>query len=236
MWKRVWMAWMLWVVVPVWGWLEPEFKGRFDVGPAYFNVAIQENGKTRNHLDMVGGRFDATLLFFKNCGLCLKPYVFGGQGGGHLFSGGCGIGHYTPVNDKLSLIPVVGRGYANLSSFIDLDHGQAVIPHVKERFRSWSSYVGIDAVYSFNEKWCLTLGYLYAWASTHTTLSSDLLPFKVKVKGRSQGPIYSAMLDYYFYPNWSVTAGVAANSSLDKEKFGIEGFGARFGLSYTFKP
>jgi len=210
--------------------LQPDIKGRVDGGPAYFQVKVQESGKTVNKLEMYGARFDSTILFIKDSGICLKPFIFGAGGDGHIFGAGCSIGHYTPIGKCLSFNPFVGLSYTNLSNHIDFSvPGIGIVPNVKQRFRSHSTYVGGDLTYNFSECLSITGTYMYAWAHTKTTLNQI-----GETTGDSQGSNYAVTVDYWIRKNISLLVAGGYNSSLDKEKFGIEGFGVKVGVSYLF--
>lgn len=203
--------------------------GRVDIAPIYMRVQVIESSKTVNTLDMGGGRIEATLLPFKGYGFCLKPLLFAAQGDGTFYSTGCGVGHYTPLNDNWALIPVVGVSYTHLHTHIDLPLPFIVLHNVKETFRSRSFYMGMDSCFRIASCWQLTCVFQYVWAHTLTTIGS--FP---SAKGRTQGTNWGVVVDYFWKENWTVTVAGGYNNSLSKEKHGIRGYGCKIGVAWIF--
>lgn len=204
-----------------------------DIGPLYVNVKVLQNNHTIESLDMGGGRFDATILPFECSGFCLKPFVFAAAGNhsSSLVSGGCAVGYYVPLNDTWSVLPYVGYSGFGLRTFVNLPSPVpgVALKHEKERFRSTSPYVGLEACFKITPNLNLTGIYQYAWARTHTTIGDV-----VNEKGHSQGSSVAAVLEYFFADRWSVTAAAAYNESLSREKHGLRALGGKLGLGYTY--
>lgn len=202
--------------------------GKVDVAPAYVRIKVQESGKTVNTLNMAAGRIDATVSLFDSCGICLKPFFQGGSGDhSELLNGGIGLAHYTPINEKLTLIPVVGVAYSQLRTHTNLP--QFCLFHLKEKFRSQSTYIGLEGCYAFTPCFYISLIFHYAWARTRTNIAK----FPTK-KDHSQGPSYAATFDYYMTKNWAINGAVGYNYSLSHEKHGIVAMGAKLGIGYYF--
>lgn len=201
--------------------------GRLDVAPVAMRVKIQESGKTIETLDMVGGRVDGTFQLVDGYGVVLKPFFFGASGGGDLVSGGCSIGHYTPISDKWTITPLLGWTYSNLKTTIDLP--AFGLTGLREKFKSNSFNLGFEAAYQFWPDWYLTGVYQYGFAHTNTKIGSLL-----SSKGKSEGSSFALILDYYLKCNWVITGAFAYNNSLSKEKHGIEGYGFKAGIGYWY--
>lgn len=199
--------------------------GKVDVGPIFMHVDVLESGHTVKRMDIGGIRADAAIK--TDCGFCFKPTVTYGVGHGHLFSGGAGLGFCIPVCDGLIATPLVGCNYTNLRTYVNLHFPGAT--HLKERFRSVSPYVGLEATYTICTGWRLGGFVQYAWSRTHTTLShlaSD--------RSWSKGFNYAASLEKDLNEKWSVNAAIGYNNSLSKEKHGLRGYGVKLGLVYWF--
>jgi hypothetical protein len=203
-----------------------EIRGKIDIGPTLLNVDILESGKTVETLHMKALKGDATILVGFG-GLCLKPGFMIGTGHGEIASFSIGVGHYTPLTDKFSILPNVGINFSYLRTHIDFE--ALNLFHLKERFRSVSPFIGIEFAYQFLEKWTLSGLFQYAWCRTHTKISPI-----VSDKSHSNGPNYSLGLDYSFNKHWSLSFGVGYNITLSKEKHGIRGKGAKIGVAYYF--
>lgn len=221
-------------------------RGRVDAGPAFYRIMVQENGKTTQTIDVYGARADATLLFFKKLGLCLKPFATGAGGDGAFYGYGIGLGHYTPLSDWLYVIPLIGLSWTDLRTHVDLELPTGFPPplppavalkNVKERFDSNSRYVGFEVLYQALTNVWLTFDYQYAWANSKTILThGDLPEGRLVSDGSTQGSNFAGSIDYYFpESNWSLGLAGGFNSSLDEEKFGIEGWGLKLSIGYCLK-
>ncbi len=105
-----------------------------------------------------------------------------------------------------------------------------------EEFDSQSQYVGVEVLCQVQSSIWLTLAYQYAWADSETTLQHPGLPNGVLVSnGSTQGSNYAGAIDYYFSDNWSIGIAGGFNSSLDEDRFGIEGWGLKLGIGYCLK-
>jgi hypothetical protein len=208
--------------------ISAEVCGKIDAGPTYVHIDVLESGKTIKRIDMGAIKGDSSILVWK--GLCLKPFfLYGCQGNSQVFSGGLGIGHYTPLNKKLSVTPSFGAVYTDFKTVIHLSPIPDLRLHLKERFRSIAPYLSFEASYCFLPGWRLVALYQYAWSRTRTTiknLGSD--------KSHSYGPNYGLMIEHDFNANWSISLGGAYNISLTKEKHGLRAYGARIGIAYWF--
>lgn len=205
-----------------------ECHGKVDLGPAFVSLDIIESGRTIETLDMVGVRGDATFLIWK--GFCIKPTLTlaKDQSDGRLATGGVGIGHYVPVNEKLCVLPSIGVVFTEIKTHIDIDFGGPVV-RFKEKFHSTSPYVGLEVSYDLAKCWKITGVAQYAWSRTHTTVD----PF-ISSKGHSNGPNFGLLLDYMFNDAWSISVGAGYNTSLSREKHGIRARGAKVAIAYWF--
>jgi hypothetical protein len=207
--------------------------GKADIGPVFLHIDVLESGHTIKKINMAGVKADGYVFLWK--GVCLKPTILFGQQGHHnqLLSGGCGLGHYTPIGDKCSLTPSVG---CNFTYFRTVIH--AIIPlspeisiplRLKEKFHSVSPYVALDASYCFMKGWRLVGSYQYVWSRTNTKIKG-----LDDTKSHPSGSNYALMIEGDLNNKWSVNLGAAYNSSLTKEKHGLRGYGMRLGVAYWF--
>ncbi|WP_068467660.1 outer membrane beta-barrel protein [Candidatus Protochlamydia phocaeensis] len=203
-----------------------ELRGKIDLGPTFLDVDILESGKTVETLYMKALKGDANILVGL-AGLCVKPGFIVGTGHGDIASFSIGIGHYTPITKKFSLLPSIGVTFSYLRTRVSFE--ELGLFHLKERFRSISPFLGLEFSYALSEKWTLVGLFQYAWSRTHTKISPI-----ISDKSHSNGPNYSLGLDYSLNKNWSLTFGVGYNITLSKEKHGIRGKGAKLGLAYYF--
>ncbi len=217
--------------------LSAEIRGKVDLGPAYVHVDVLESGKTVKAMHMGALKGDATILVWKGVGI--KSGFLAASGQGDLISYSVAAAHYTPITDKIALVPSVGVTFSYLSTHINLEEQQLF--HLKERFRSNSPYIALEFSYKFNCSWTLIGMYQYAWSRTHTKISTtrrthfplgstDL----VKDHSHSDGANYSLGVDYTINDHWSVNAGAAYNLTLSHEKHGLRGYGFKAGTSYYF--
>lgn len=216
--------------------LEAKVRGRAEIAPLYMHIDVIQDGQTNQRIDMYGTRTDATILPFEGKGICLKPFYFGGWGNGsNLQSYGLGLGHYTPLNDRLTLIPLVGVGRSHLHTHLDVP--QLSLYNLKERFRSYSFNIGTEVVYKLNKCLYFTLVYQYAWARTKTFIGTPA-QFQAFVppvtRGESAGSNFAVLLDYYIKECLAISAGYGQNNSLSKERHGLKGMGVKLGIAYLF--
>jgi hypothetical protein len=203
--------------------------GKIDAGPTYLHIDVLESGHTIKKIDMPAIKVDATQFIWN--GVCLKPTIlYAGRGNTKIMSGGCGIGHYTPIGDKCSITPSVG---CNFTQFNTTLHNYPVMPDyfldLKERFRSISPYVCIDASYCFVKGWRVIGSYQYVWSKTYTKIKGQHT-----TKSTPEGSNYGLMVERDLNDNWSVNLGAAYNSSLTKERHGLRGYGVRLGLAFWY--
>lgn len=205
-----------------------EVCGKVDGGPVFLHIDVLESGKTVKKLNMAAIKLDSSVLVWK--GLCIKPsFLYGCQGHAQVCSGGCGIGHYTPLTEKCSITPSFGVSFTELRTTISLP----VLPEVKmrfrEKFRSISPYMALDASYCFTPSWRIIGFFQYAWSRTHTTIKN-----LGSQKSHSDGPNYALAIEHDMNKYWSINLAAAYNISLTKEKHGLRGYGVRLGVAYWF--
>jgi len=216
--------------------LSAEVKGRVDAGPVWMRIKMKAEEKTVRRADMWGGRFDLLLLPLQGCdyvsGLCLKPFVFGGRGDDtSLLSWGCGFGHYTPITDRITIVPLVGVSRTYLHSTIDVPIPElnSVFKNQKDRIHSLTFYIGGDAIFKITENLYFTAMYTYGWARVRTRIGGF-----INSSGSSEGSNIGGMLEYYFTNCFSANIAFAYNTTLDEYKNGIDGYGFKLGLAYLF--
>lgn len=208
--------------------LVADYCAKIDAGPTFLHVDVLESGHTIKKINMAGVKADGSYLVWK--GICLKPSIlYGRQGHNEIASGGCALGHYTPIGEKCSITPSVGCTFTQFKTTIHYPFAPGFIVHLKERFRSISPYLAIDASYCFVKGWRIIASYQYAWSRSHTTIKGY-----DSTKSSPEGSNYGVMIERDLNDNWSINLGAAYNTSLTKEKHGIRGYGARLGFAYWF--
>lgn len=209
--------------------LQAETQGKLDVGPAFLHIDILESGRTVKRMDMWAIRSDFS--YFLHKGLYIKPIVLYGNGGaakGGIFSGSLGFGYYIPLREKLAIAPSVGVTYSHLWTKIDFEPLQLI--GLREKFRSWAPYLGLDLYFNFRPDCRVCVGAQYAWAWTKTSIQKLVK----NDKSHSQGFAYSILLEYDLNSKWSINFGAAYNLTLTKEKHGLRGTGIKAGLVRWF--
>lgn len=209
--------------------LEARCGGKIDLAPAYLHIDILESGKTVHSMDMVAFKGDATILL--KDGICIKPTILYGQNEGSVFTGGVGLGQCIPLfSNRLTLTPYAGCNFTSIRTHYHLKIPEANIDkHLRERFRSVSPYIALEA--SFNITNCFRIGGFvqYAWSRTHTFLEGF-----AQDRSHSEGPNYAVMMEYDITSKWSINAGAGYNLTLTKEKHGIRGAGGKIGIARWF--
>lgn len=203
--------------------------GKIDAGPAYLHVDVLESNHTIKKINMPAIKSDATILIWK--GICLKPNIlYASRRDSQIISGGCGIGQYFPITEKCFVTPSIG---CNFTQFKTTLHNYPVFPcfllDLKEKFRSISPYLAIDASYCFCPGWRIVGCYQYAWSRSYTKIKGA-----DTTKSNPKGSNISLMLEYDLNDCWSVNLGAGYNSSLTKEKHGLRGYGVRLALAFWF--
>lgn len=219
-----------------------QVKGRVDAGYVDLQMNLLESGKTINKLWMGGGRVDSTIVPFEGYGVALKTSTTAVTGDGDMFNNSLGLGHYTPINDRWTLVPAAGWTYTHLSSMHDIP--SVGLYNIREKIRSNSVYIGTDIIFKINEEWYLTGVVQYAWARSTTFLGTKgrssifapnfIIPFNQNVNGSSSGLSGAAIVDYYFREDWSFNVAFGYNSTLSEERHGLRVLGWKAGMSYTF--
>lgn len=208
--------------------LQADICGKFDLGPAYLHIDVLESGKTVQSINMPGLRGDSTIILWK--GVCLKPFLtYGGKGNSQVITGGCGVGHYTPIGDKCSVTPSVGCSYTNFRTHYHYHVSPETTVILKELFQSISPYVSLDASFCFSKGWRVIGSYQYVWSFTHTTIKG-----MGETDSRPTGSNYGLMFEWDANEKWSLNLGFGYNVSLTHEKHGIRGYGTRLGFAYWF--
>ena len=202
--------------------LAGESKAKIDIGPAFVHLDILESGKTIDRMDLPAIRADGTYLWEN--GIAVKPTVLYGNNNGVLLATGISLGQYLPLNEQWSFLPNIGVNYSYVRTSVDFP--AFGLFHLKERFRSLSPFLGLDAYYSFSSTWRLCGSFQYAWSRTHTDIQH-----LIKSKSHCQGPNYSLLLEKDISPSWSINLGMGYNITLSKEKHGIRGSGVKIGLA-----
>lgn len=219
------ISWLLVIGIGVCPSLYAEIRGKVDVGYADIMIHLHDANLPKKRIPMQGFSLNSTLVVWK--GLCLKPHIISGSGReGHLLNLSLGAGCYIPFG-SFCVLPSVGitRGY--LRGFIDLP--QVGLENIKQRFKTWTPYVGVDVSYTISEKWSVCMMVQYGWATTHFTISRI-----ISQKTHTSGFNLVGQIDYYFTSNWSANFAIAKNESWEDAKVGIVGYGGRLGLGYCF--
>lgn len=202
-----------------------QLKGRVDVAPVLLNIDLLKSSKTEKTLHMKGLKGDLTLQVYK--GIFIKPNAMYAEGKGKIVTGSVALGHYTPLHSRFVFFPEIGIAWSYLRTTIDIEPFGMF--DLKERFRSSSPFVGLEAYYYVTDQLTLMGLYQYAWSRTHTKITPI-----VSEHSHTCGPNYALMLDYKFAARWSVTLGGGYNITLSKEKHGLRGKGLKAGVAYTF--
>lgn len=205
-----------------------ECYGKADLGAVFLRADVIQSGKTVESLDMGGIRGDATVLVYN--GFCFKPsfILARGKDEGRLYTASLGVGHYFPVNKEICLVPSLGVNISELKSELRTKLFGMVFKN-KEKFRSGSFYIGLDATYSVGDSLLFTGVIQYAWARTNTHVEDQF-----NSNGHSQGLNLGVLVDYYLTKCWSINAGFGYNNSLSKEKHGLRVIGGKVGVAYWF--
>lgn len=203
--------------------LNADVCGKVDIGATYIHLDLLQSGKTFKRIDMGGFKADSTIIVWK--GVCLKPTVLYGNGHGEIFSGGIGLGHYTPIGEKCSLTPSFGCIYTQLDTKVKFAPGF----NPSYRFYSVSPYVSLDASWCFAKGWRIVGVYQYSWSGTLTKIKG--LPSD---RSHSEGSNYGLMIEKDINNSWSISLGGAYNLGLTKEKHGLRAYGVRLAVAYWF--
>jgi len=209
--------------------IQAETVGKVDVGAAFIHLDILESGHTVKTIDMPAIRADANYCFWK--GFYIKPTVLYGNGGskkGGIFTGGLGLGHYTPLNSCFAVAPSIGIQYTHIWTRVDFPF--FALENLQEKFKSWSPYLALELYYTFTPGWRLSGSYQYAWSRTKTTIEHIVK----NSKSKADGPNYGILLEHDLNDQWSLNLGAAYNISLSKEKHGIRASGVKFGVARWF--
>lgn len=198
--------------------------GKLEIAPAYLHIDVLEHEKTVRAIDMPAVRAEGNYLVYQ--GLALKPTILYGSNDSDLFAAQLGLGYCIPWN-KFLFTPSAGWGYTSLNTRTSLPMFQLF--HLKENFQSSSPYLAFDATYNFTKSWRACASVQYSWSRTHTKIKG-----LGKFNSRSEGPNYSALIEYDLTPDWSINLGAAYNISLDREKFGVRGYGVKLGIAHWF--
>lgn len=204
--------------------------GKIDIGPAIIHIDVLESNKTIKKVNMLGVKADGSYLIWK--GVCLKGgALYGRQGHSETASGNIGIGHYTPICPTFSFTPSIGCTFTQFHTHLPHPFFPATL---KERFRSISPYLALEATYTIVPGWRISAFYQYAFSRTYTRISSTLLPKSLTTKSNPKGPNYSFLLEHDLNEHWSINLGGSYNISLTKEKHGIRAYGGRLAIAYWF--
>ncbi len=213
--------------------------GKIDLAPAYVHIDLLKSGVTQHKMDLSGIKGDLYYRIWS--GLVIKPaFLYAREDRHqHVLTGGIGIGFTLPCKECLYITPVVGCNWGDLRSRIKVPftldpNTNALTPipsKIKEKFRSASPYIGLEASWTFYPSWRIVGSYQYSWSRTHTTFKH--LPHN-HFKENSKGSSYSGIIEYDLNSQWSINLGGAYNTSLSKEKHGLRGYGFKLGLGYWY--
>lgn len=216
-------------------------RGKIDGGALFISLKQKSLGMENKRLDMGGVRIDATVLPFEGYGFGFKSSATAVTGDAEFYLWNIGVGHYTPITDCFSVFPIVGYGFnllddARINILVPTQIGPVEIRKAKEHICSHSVFMGTDFVYKFSDCLYSTIAVQYAFARSHTriTQGTPALPKAIRLKGGTQGWNLGLLIDYLINDCFSVNLGVGYNSSLDREKFGIQGYGVKLGAGYWF--
>ncbi len=205
---------------------------KWDMAPVFVHVDVLHEGHTIKKLDMGGFKTNGTIMLKEGWGFCLKPDILIAQGHGELLSGSLGIGHVTPVTDKLCLTPTIGESITNLRTSYKPEKFPV---HFKQRFRSTAPFIALEATYKICDGFRVGTSIMYSWSRCHTRTVNNKTGILEKSKSNSAGPTYSAMIEKDLNEYWSLNCGASYNTSLDSsKKEGLRGYGFKLGLARWF--
>lgn len=206
--------------------LEARCGGKIDLAAAYVHIDVLESGKTVHSMDLPGVKVDATILI-KN-GICVKPTVLYAEGNGSVCTAGIGLGQCIPMfNNRLTLTPYAGCNFTSIRTHTNIP--LLGLKHLKERFRSISPFIALEASYNITDYFRIGGFVQYAWSRTHT-----LIKRFPNDRSHSEGPNYGVMVEYDITKKWSINVGAGYNLTLTKEKHGIRGAGGKVGVARWF--
>lgn len=203
---------------------ESNCRGKIDLAPTFLEIASVESGKTvdKDHLTGVRGSID----YFVWKPVLVRATGISAWGNAHFQTYSLGLGICLPYQ-QFYFTPTAGVTYSRLRSHIDFP--QFMMIDLKQTFRSFGPYVGMDVQWCFTDKWRVAVGFQYSWSHTHVNIQS-----LVKAKDNSKGPTWTFLLERDITKEWSVNFGAAWNRSLNHEKHGIKGQGVKLGVTYWF--
>jgi hypothetical protein len=208
--------------------LGAECMGKFEVAPTFIHIDVLEQRNTVKKINMGALRSEGNFIISK--GWVLKPLVLYGKGdNGELTTASIGFGRCIPLGKRFLLTPSVGTTYTCLNTSFTFEHEIFGPLEFKESFHSVSPYIGLELNYRIKPNLRLGASVQYAWSRSKTKIKHLLTH-----KGNSEGPNYSALLEYDFNQKWSINVGFAYNESLSKEKDGLRGYGAKLGFVRWF--
>lgn len=223
--------------------LEAQCSAKVDLGLAYVHLDNLFEGKTEHSNDLAAIRADVNFKLFK--GLIVKPTVLFGssepfkvESEDSLFAAAITVGHCFPITEKLLIQPNLGWTYTRMKTVFNgtttevnpfLGEVDIRFHGVKQSFRSNGPSIGLEAYYSFTDCFRTCLSVQYIWSKTHSELHGLF-----NDSSHTQGPSYSAMIEYDFTSCWSVNLAGAYNVSLTKEKHGLRAAGLKVGLARWF--
>ena len=211
--------------------------GRFDLSAAWVHIDMTDHGHTIHKMDLGGVRAELCYLIWK--GLQIRPNVLYAHGRkeDRCINGGVSLGFSIPINECYWLTPLGGVTWGKIRTTIDFPlinptthELVTIVPHVTEKFRSVSPYVGLEGSWKITPELRIVACYQYAWSRTHTKLNKGIGTYK----NTSKGSNISGMIEYDLDCNWSVNIGGAYNASLTKEKLGVRAYGVKLGMGYWF--
>jgi len=205
--------------------------GKIDVGPIYLRMDIENNGVRTEVLKSVGFRANASIQAWE--GLILKPSFMTAGGEANLIAGGFGVGWYVPVADWLSVTPTIAYSISDMD--FDVNLPQYGVEVSNQNFYSYGFSSGVDIGITPCKTVFISLGVMYAWPTTETTIDALIIDGQsFKSTTSSKGPIYAAQVDYYFDETWSVNVAYGYQLSMAKEKNSMTAAGWRIGGGYFF--
>ncbi len=210
--------------------LNAAINGKAELAPTYVHVDVLQSNNTVKDLDLAAIRGELSWIVWK--GYYVKPMIlYGTEDDGQILTTGLSIGRCIPLFDgRLTLSPQAGIAYTHLKATLHADFGMGSFK-LHEEFSGWAPGIGLEATYRICKGLRVSAGVLYAWSHSKTKIKEfpDLSD-----TSDSQGPSYSAMIEYDLNDCWSVNLGGAYNESFSKEKDGIRARGLKLGLARWF--
>lgn len=199
------------------------------LGPNFYSIQVEDNGQKVEDRTMWGARVDYRFdicygFLFKST---LSYDLAFDEKNENLLIADNKLGYMHPISSRLMVQPHVGVLTYLLRLSVDVPF--MGITGLKEEFKSYCPYGGVEAFYKVSKEICVGVNYAFGITYTRTELHNEVIS-----KNNAQTHLFSAVAEYCCPRGLAYSVHGLCNYSQSQEHFAISWYGAWLAVTFAY--